>query len=302
MLRKSLLFTLSSLLLTACGIIGRQEIVLEYDKVPMTRNSNVCTHLNDTVILYAIFVDVGIYHPWTPFDIASATDSIQKAADWIAQQAKDRGKTLLIKPIIHKQGSKQTIYERSARTSLSLNGIQAVSNRSKKKLGPWADNIAAYASRGIKYRASSKIHQRFRVRNVESLNLALRDKLKNNNVGIMFFVNGYYEKHASYSFNIENGPYQRVEYSIITDKNPAVIAHEFLHLFGAVDLYPHRAYPNFNFQELAENYPDEIMRIQHKHINKLMISPITEYFIGWRDTLDKPNTRLLLHKAWLPQY
>lgn len=302
MYRKSQLFFFLPLLFCACSIIGNHELVVEYDKVPMTRNSNICTHLHDTVVLYAIFVDVGIYHPWTPFDIASATDSIQKAAAWITEQAKDRGKKLLIKPIIHKQGSKQTIYERAARTSLSLNGIQALSNRSRKKLGPWADNIAAYASRGVKYRASSKIHQRFRIRNVESLNLALRDKLENNNVAIMFFVNGYYEKHPSHSFNIEAGPYQQVEYSIITDKNPAVIAHEFLHLFGAVDLYPHRTFPNFNFQELAENYPNEIMRVQHKHINKLMISPITEYFIGWSDTLDKPNTRLLLHKAWLPQY
>ena len=90
-----------------------------------------------------------------------------------------------------------------------------------------------------------------------------------------------------------SGP--EVEYTVMTNKNPAIIAHEFLHLFGALDLYPHDVHPTFNYAELEETYPDEIMRIQHKEINRLMLSPITKYYIGWQTSLDKENTRMLYH-------
>ena len=100
----------------------------------------------------------------------------------------------------------------------------------------------------------------------------------------MIFVNGFFHSlsSATYHANYHGlGP----EYSILTCKNPATIAHEFLHLFGAIDLYP-----------------NEIMRITHKNIDKLMLSPITKYYIGWQDALDKPNTRLLYHKARVFEY
>tara|TARA_B110000093_G_scaffold25877_1_gene25015 strand:- start:19400 stop:19753 length:354 start_codon:yes stop_codon:yes gene_type:complete len=117
----------------------------------------------------------------------------------------------------------------------------------------------------------------------------------------MIFVNGFFHSlsSATYHANYHGlGP----EYSILTCKNPATIAHEFLHLFGAIDLYPNQMYPNFNFKELEEIYPNEIMRITHKNIDKLMLSPITKYYIGWQDALDKPNTRLLYHKARVFEY
>lgn len=118
---------------------------------------------------------------------------------------------------------------------------------------------------------------------------------------LMIFVNGYYENNRSFTFNSEtNGP--NVEYSIITNKNTAVIAHEFLHLFGAIDLYPTQRYANFNFKDIDKNYPNEIMRIQHKEINKLEISPITRYFIGWETKMENKDTRILYHKSDFVEY
>jgi hypothetical protein len=301
MKRYSLFIILFLLLISACGLFKRHYTV-EYDKVPMTRGVNTCQELEDTVVLYAVFVDVAIYNPWTEFDIAQTMDSIKYATKWIEEKAKKMNKVLVIKPVFHEQGTKDSFDEKRARVTLRLNGLLAKSNYSYRRMGPWADAVAKYAGRGIKYRSSSKVGKRLKIHNVQTLNQALRDKLELDDVAIMFFVNGYYENHPSYSFFTQYAGTKKAEYSIVTDKNPAVIAHEFLHLFGAVDLYPHNSFPNFNFKEIKENYDNEIMLVQHRDIEDLMISPITSYFIGWQDTLDKANTRLLLHKKLLPVY
>lgn len=288
-------------ILTSCIVFTRNHHIIVYDKMPQTKNNNTCKMLKDSVIIYAIFVDADIYHPWTEFDVNSTLDSISKASRWLEKKAEERSISLSIKTIAHKQSSRNTIYEKRAKTSLSLNGIRAVNNRSLKKLRPWADAISTYAGRGMNYKPSSSIHQRLKTENIQTLNLALRDKYQCENVAILFLVNGYYENHPSYSFNT-NSLDQKTEYSILTTKNPAVIAHEFMHLFGAVDLYPNPHFPNFNFKELQEKHPNEIMLIQHKEINKLDISPISSYFIGWQDTLDKENNRLLFHKLNVLEY
>ncbi|MFK7787545.1 MAG: hypothetical protein AB8B56_20650 [Crocinitomicaceae bacterium] len=295
-----LLVCMPSIVLGSC-YVNFTPVVQEYDKIPMTRNHNVCKQLTDSVILYAIFVDADIYHPWTEFDIQGALDSIHKGTDWLENQASQFDKSLKVKVIAHKQGAKQTIYEKRAKASLTLNGIMALKKRHYRKLMPWADAISQYAGRGLRYKSSSKVQQRLKIENTETLNLALRDSYMCENIAIMFFVNGYYENHPSYSFYTETNT-QQVEYSIVTNKNPAVITHEFMHLFGAVDLYPNFNYPNFNYPELEQKHPNDIMNIQHKEITKLNISPITSYFIGWQDTLDKANTRLLLHKNVLQNY
>lgn len=288
------------LMLSSC-VLTQSMVVHEYDTMPTTKNHNVCKQLTDTIMVYAVFVDVNIYHPWTEFDIDATIDSLKRATTWLEGKATIYNKKLKIESVIHTQGAKRTIAEKSAKTSLRLNGIRAASKRAYKKMIPWADAISKYAGRGTKYKPSTKIHQRWKILGTESLNLALRDKYKRENVAIMFFVNGYYENHPSYSFYTATTN-QHVEYSIVTNKNPSVIAHELMHLFGAVDLYANFNFPNFNYKELSENYPNEIMNVQHKDIDKLSVSPISSYFIGWQDTLDKANTRLLLHKQTFTDY
>ena len=92
------------------------------------------------------------------------------------------------------------------------------------------------------------------------------------------------------------------EYLIITNKSAPIIAHKFLHLFGAIDLYPNSNYPNFNYKELNEAYPNEIMNVQHKDMQELSLSPISCYYLGWQDTLPKFDTDMLFHKYTLPEY
>lgn len=286
-------------IISSCGLFKPTIIYQEYDKVPFTKNQNTCNLLKDSILIYAVFVDTDIYHPWTEFDISTTIDSLKKATSWLEQEAGKYSKSVHFECVNYRDGGKLTVYERTARVSLGINGL-FIKQKKVKHLISWSDGIAKLAGKGLKYTPSSKISKRLKIVNVQSLNQALRDKYKRENACILFFVNGYYENHPSYTYNSESNRF--AEYSIITNKNPAVISHEIIHQFGGVDLYPNGAYPNFNFKELEENYPNEIMRIQHKEISKLMISPISAYFVGWMDSLDKPNTRLLLHKSDLIAY
>jgi len=274
--------------------------------VAQSKDDNVCKQLKDSAIIYAVFVDAKNFHPWTEFAVNSTLDSIKKAAKWIESQADSVGRSIKIKTIHHIDGTKMSFPERKTGTYFSLNNDFSFSRRiqSKRKFGSrlnhWSDHVAKYVGKRVKLN-STKTGTRIRAKTMETLLLSLQDKYKTDNISLMIFVNGFYQKlpsatiHASFNDS-------RPEFSIVSTKNTGTIAHEFLHLYGAIDLYPNQNYPNFNFADIQEKYPDEIMRITHKSIDKLMISPITKYYIGWQPNLDKANTRLLYHKSEVLEY
>ena len=267
------------------------------DYVSPSRSLNVCKTLEDSVVLYAIFVDVDSYHPWTQYDIDSTLDSVRKAMTWLENQAIDNDKKLGVATVVHSQQSKLSLSENNIKPydlKLDMGLLHSQDRKKNHTVDKWADKIAIYASKGVKNNEERKVKTKNKVSNLERLVARLRNQYKTDNVAVMFFVNGYYENTPSVSYHTySNGP--EVEYSIITNKNPAVVAHEFLHLFGGVDLYP-ETYHNFNYKDIEEIYPNEIMRIQHKPLSKLMLSPITKYYVGWANDLDHENTRLLYHK------
>ena len=267
------------------------------DNLAPSRNLNVCGHLKDSVILYAVFVDVGIYHPFTEYDITSTMDSIQKACNWIECNADFNNIPLSIKPVMHKTKNKWSFNETKVQARLDHKKVYSDKIRHANFINCWMNNISKYIHRGLRSKNSQKVATRNQdQRNTEGVIAKLRNEYKTDNIALMIFVNGYYEQDFSATFNsYTSGP--NVEFSLITKKNPAVIAHEFLHLFGAVDLYPTSYHAGFNFEEIVQTYPDEIMRIQHKEISKLSLSPITKYYIGWIDEMCKADTRLLYHKA-----
>lgn len=61
-----------------------------------------------------------------------------------------------------------------------------------------------------------------------------------------------------------------------------VVMHEFLHLFRAKDLYPPFETED-NVRFIQENHPDEVMYQDYKPADKLVISPLTAWRIGWTD-------------------
>lgn len=299
-MKKTFLIWIVLFLFSACGIFQRTYINYEYDKIPMSKNRNVCKNLNDTIIVYAVFVDVYNFQPWTKFEIESTLDSLQKASVWIENQAKSFDKKVFIQNEVHNEAGKLSFHEKEISALLSLNGMGMHYSNSIKKINSWSDLLSKRIGKKLKYVQSTKVKTKLKINSLKSLNLALRDKFEKENVAIVFFVNGFMERVPSYSFNCESDV--DVEFSLITSKETSVIAHEILHLFGAVDLYPNHNFPNFNYAELASVYPNELMRIQHKSIEKLSISPITAYFLGWKDSMSYKDTRLLLHKERFIEY
>lgn len=302
-LKKLLIVLIGLIILSACSIQFYRGAIDEtcHERIATSRNRNVCKHLKDSVVIYAIFVDVDQFHPWTEYDIASTLDSINKARNWILGKADSVGVNLKIDVVNHKQGSKLSFPEKRARVlPLNLNHLGSAKRKHTNNVENWTSGISKYAGRSVPKRSSSKVGTSLKVYNTERLIAALRDNYETDNIALMFFVNGYVEDYPSVTLNAEID--SRVEYSIITKKNPSIIAHEFLHLFGALDLYPNHNFPTFNYAELANRHPNELMRIQHKDIQKLSLSPISQYYIGWQDTLDLPNTRLLYHLNTVIEY
>ena len=64
------------------------------------------------------------------------------------------------------------------------------------------------------------------------------------------------------------------------DAYAASIAHETLHLFGALDLYNDKGSPRQDM--VSELYPKEIMLVTNRNINELIVSPITSYLLAWQ--------------------
>lgn len=262
------------------------------EKLSPTRNRNACAQLKDKAIVYSVFVDIDALHPFTRYDIESTLDSIRKSCFWIEKQGKDYPINLTIEPVLHEGKNKWCFNERRAFTHLNLNRL--TSSKRRGTASNWADCVSAYAGRGLKPQQRTNLDTKINIRNTQQLIARLRDIYKTDQIVLLFFINGYIEDLPSLAFNTEsNGP--GVEFGIITKKNPAAISHVILNLFGAVDLFPNTTYPTFNYPEIASIYPNEIMRITHKPIETLSLSPISTYYLGWTPTLNKPDTRLLYH-------
>lgn len=61
------------------------------------------------------------------------------------------------------------------------------------------------------------------------------------------------------------------------------IIHEFLHLFGAVDLYETNVQSAENSERMELMYPKEVMHNPHHPLKELMISPLTAWLVGLCD-------------------
>ena len=117
-------------------------------------------------------------------------------------------------------------------------------------------------------------------------------------VALMLFVNNYYKDETSVA--VHTGSHTNIEYAAVSFKRPAIIAHEFLHLFGALDLYitpfdgkkEARRRKEFAMKE----FPREIMAFPYRGMDSLEISPLTEYLIGWDRQLDEKYVKMLTGK------
>ncbi len=260
-------------------------------------NNNVNKKLAGNVILYLIFVDTRETHPWTNYDVNSTLDSVYKAADWIIKKAAEDSVQLSIKIQFHKGDStipiEQNLFNGTlSQTLFDPNIIEGVEN-----LDMWADRIAKKGAQSLGPDTSRIVATKNNITNRERLVARLRNINQTDNVVLMYMLNNYHQDEISLALHTSSSD---VEYAIVSFKNPAVIAHEFLHIFGALDLYmsPFDRKKKALKSKLAimEYAPKEIMAFPDRLIEKLEISPATRYFLGWRPEIDEKAKEILFGK------
>jgi hypothetical protein len=257
---------------------------------------NVCKTLTNKVVLYAVFVDSKYSLPWTVYDIESTLDSIKIAKEWLIMQANESQIPLEIEVVNHVNNGVIPIAANFPRKTVKENIGKSYG---QKSMIGWADKVARIAGKSLPIDTSGKIATKNTMNNKERLVARLRDIYQTDNVALIYFLNNYHKDEISVAMNTESD--SDIEFAIVSYKESAVIAHEFLHLFGANDLY-------VNFydiknkkltsrkESIAKLHPDEIMRSAYKNINKLSISPYTKYLIGWENELQSVYKDIMVGK------
>jgi hypothetical protein len=265
-------------------------------------NNNVCKSLYGRVVLYAIFVDTKGTKPWSEYDITSSLDSIKKAMQWIKKKASENNIYIDIEIHYPENNHKIPIANDFPRKTLSETLFLPNFSAGLKAIQSWSDRIAVSAARTLPPDTSKIITTRNSLSDKERLIARLRDIYKTDNVALMYFVNNYYSDELSVTFNIFS--HTSIEYSIVSFKKPAIIAHEFLHLFGAWDLYITLGEKDKEAKErkafAMKEFPNEIMAFAYRGIDSLDISPFTKYCIGWEKQLSQKYTDMILGKDIKP--
>jgi hypothetical protein len=266
-------------------------------------NNNVCKRLYGNVVFYAVFVDSKETKPWTDYDIRSTLDSIRTAMNWIGQKAEESGIPLNIKIAYHQKNGRIPIALNLPKKTLSGTLFQQNPKTGYKTVSKWVDHIAGIAAKALPPDTSTLISTKNELNNKERLIARLRDIYKTDNVALVFLLNNYFANEVSVTFNSSGT--SDVEYSIVSFKSPSVIAHEFLHIFGAWDLYITPFDKNkkhiIKQKEFAmKEFPNEIMAFAYRHIDSLDISPFTKYCIGWSNKLDENYSKMILGRQLKP--
>ncbi len=263
-----------------------------------TVNNNVCKKLRGRAILYAVFVDSKDTKPWTEHDIFSAIDSIHSAINWIEKQAKNDSIVLYIDLVYHSNNNIIPIENKFIKKTLSATLYNPNSTIGIRNVDKWADVVAKQAAKSLGPDTSVHTKTKIQPLNRDKLIARLRDIYKTDNVALMYFINNYYTDEISVALHtaVDNN----IEYAIVSFKNSPVIAHEFLHLFGALDLYispldkDKKAKKSKKFA--MQEFPNEIMAFPYRKLEKLDICPFTKYLIGWSDSLDNKYKEMLIGK------
>lgn len=267
-----------------------------------TRDNNVCKELKGHVVYYAVFVDSKYTGAWSTFDIESTLDSIKVAMCWLEAQAAERGIELDVEIVCHQQDG--TVPVKANLTGKDVIGTILRSNP-VKQFDRWADKASKQAGRAFGPDTSEITLTKNSMKNAERLIARARDIHRTDDVGLVFMVNNYFSDDASVALHI--GHDHHVEYVVQSFKDPSVIAHEFLHLFGALDLYKTPFDKGRKIKKQKEfamkEFPDEIMAFQYRSLDSLGISELTEYCLGWKNELKKEYQQMLLGKRFTtPKY
>jgi hypothetical protein len=252
----------------------------------LAMRKNVCKTLKNDVLIYCIFVDNKTTAPWSEFDIKSTIDSVSKAKKWLLEQAKKNNIPISIKTDYYIGKEYSTINKSLPNASVYKSATTPNLKKGIKSLNDWADFIARKTGTTFNITQKDGIPEVKNPRNKERLIAYLRDEYKVESVALLFMVNNYYKSDISLQINTMNT--DDVEFAIVSYKYPSEIAHNFLHLYGAADLYKTLFRRNEKkIKKLSELLPIEIMQDPYgKNLKDLEISEYTKYLIGWQENID----------------
>jgi hypothetical protein len=302
---KNILLVILAMLLTSCNnhlSIFKNKAYEPKEVHLASVDNNVCKKLNGSVVIYAIFVDTKTSRPWSEYDITSTLDSVHKAVEWIGRKAKENNRYVNIDVVYHSNHDKIPIAADLPKKTLSATLFQQNFSSGIKSVYQWSDKVAVMAGKSLPPDTSKIITTKNSLSDKERLVARIRDIYKTDNVALMYFLNNYYKDEMSVAFNTNSQ--SEIEYAVISFKNPSVIAHEFLHLFGAWDLYIspfENKKEDIKKKEFAmREFPNEIMAFPFREIDSLELSPFTKYCIGWTKSLDKKYSDMILGKNIMP--
>lgn len=268
-----------------------------------TRDNNACKNLSGKIVVYAIFVDTKYTKPWTTFDILSTLDSIKVATKWIEKKAIENSNSASIEIVYHQNKKIIPIVKNLPQKSLYKTLITKAPLFGIKRTDNWANGISIEAGKSISPDTSSLVKTKVVIKDRERLIARLRDIHKTENVALLFFINNYFMDDLSAVLHSGSND-DNAEYGIVSYKTPAVIAHEFLHLFGALDLYitpwDNKRKGKKKKEWAMKEFPNEIMAFTHRHIDSLEISQFTRYLIGWDKSLNEEYRKKLLGRKIYP--
>lgn len=257
------------------------------------RYNNVCKDLRDDVLLYFVFIDTRTTYPWTEFDILTTIDSIQVARRWLEDQAREAGISLNIKTDYYIGNEFATISRNLPRKTVKESITDPNFRKGTESLSRWGDYVSKIIGESLYIKEKDGIPPLKKPGNKERLIAFLRDEYRVESVALMFFVNNYFRNDISIAINTMQT--QDIEFAIVSYKYPSEITHNFLHLFGAVDLYRTEQRKNQRRIRLAnEFFPNDIMQDPYaRNLQDLDIGAFTKYMIGWTDELDEDLELLL---------
>ncbi|MGD1845183.1 MAG: hypothetical protein ACFB10_07290, partial [Salibacteraceae bacterium] len=167
-------------------------------------------------------------------------------------------------------------------------------------LDRWADKIGRAALQTFGPDTASITKTKIKPKDRERLLARLRDKHKTDNVALVYFIDNYHSDEISLA--LHTGQDDTPEYAIVSYKQPSVIVHEFLHLFGALDLYVSPWDSKRKAQRrkamAMKEFPNEIMAFAHRNLDDLEISSLTQYLIGWQPAMKEEHQRLIAGKRY----
>ena len=293
------------ILLNSCYIYHPYE-TKSHDNRPISiqgKSANVCKELKGSTILYLIYVNDKSSKHWNNFDLEQSKNAIAKAEKWINKEANKNDVSLNLKVVHH--SAEDSIKPIVANlTYKSVNHHLFYAEKGIEKIHKWSNKISKHVNSDLR-----KIHQNIpkEIKGRDDLIYNLRKIYKTDNIALMFVLNNPIREESSVTFHNQNtfSNNNSSEYTIISQsKKPAVFAHEFLHLFGAMDFY------NVNYQHIKidkklrkkygrkhasvgagsnnktyilREHPNAIMKnINLEVLDSLEITPITQYLIGWK--------------------